>query len=454
MAQFKQTTVFKLALLQEITQKNKVLLDKLVEKCGEQYKKKFNSDQPDSVDFEYMVGSVVFKGAFLENFLKEEGEWAKYFEGIKDQMSSEVIMNEVRSNNSSFDKVRKQNPSQANAIQLQALIDQKIPKMVKLAFMMKKAGKKGFSKAIVTALGEKELQKGVWVGLFRGMRDRGLSRTVGYGFKGALESGVVHATALAMQKSVLDYAKEHGLKHATKFKEMMKNVVATTAMVSAMTLTMAQMPSTESVERVVKVGNESSFSQAAPTIEEFKDFAKDIHIHQLPKVADVGGTTGETVLPLPDDVIEASFDFGDVDLSVKRAIEESVDDVSTNSFGFASKVESLMDGVPQDYTVKSGDNLWSVSADLVSQALKGREYILDEQGRFDNMVANVVKTIASENGIQNPDVIHPEQNIKLPTSIIDGIKAKLGLSDAAVDVLSSHEYEPQIKSGLAMKMVR
>lgn len=427
MAALKQLTVFKLALLQKVTKDDKSLADDLVAYLGGKY------DRNEKNDFDNFVGGRVYKGQTLETFLKKEGKWDEYFESIRNEMTSDKVVSCVERGNPQFRKVRKQNPGQANVMLLQEVINQNMSPMVRYAFKLKKDGKSDFSKAIINSLGAKSLSQGTWVGVFRGMRDRGLSTTVGYGFQKAVDSGVVHETSIALQDSVAKYAKEHGLRYATKFKSAVKNTLASAAVVAAMALTMAEAPDVHNLELakgyVDKV--EMSNSQSA-----------DKYPHENIDTFEWDDSVFEP--------IEVPENFTSLESIPVSALDD--DNVPTLS-SFGQQIDSLLSGVSQDYSVKEGDNVWKISADIVTQSLKGREYILDNQGRFDNIVAQVSEEIVRANNLENPDHIEPTQILTLPSEIVSAIKSKLGLTSESVEKIESIGLSKDLPRAPSMHMM-
>ena len=73
--------------------------------------------------------------------------------------------------------------------------------------------------------------------------------------------------------------------------------------------------------------------------------------------------------------------------------------------GAANAAQNPADSESGEYKVKQGDNLWNIAKKALAQS---------DQPADDKAILNLVSEIARINNIENPDLIYPDQKLKIP----------------------------------------
>ncbi len=424
MPALRDTDTFKNLLFLNVMKDSPELVDKFVDNLGRAVVE--NTTVKDAKElkkngFGTLVGTKVHSGRSFENFLKSEGVWKYYSESTAHQLTHPKVVADAKQRQSNFDEIEKANPYQAKLLLIESATSMSIDPKIKKAFEMKKAGKSNFSKAIVSALGAKDLSLGVWVEIYRGMADTGLRTSVGGRVGQMFESGSIHEIAIGLQKRVVATAKKYELEVATEIKAALKNLAAASmSVVAVVSLAMAQFTADDH-PRVVQ-----AFEDSNPSYQTYLD-AAEVNVETLQ--ANLGGLK-----------VDAKELTEEQSLSASQLLNEN-----SEPNVFESLIRDAVGGASSDYLVQSGDSIWTVSANIADLALGGMEYALNEQGsptEYETIVANISSKIILANSLDNPDYIVEDQTLVIPSSIVDSIEGDLEAKlDFAANTLESSQKQ-------------
>ncbi len=107
---------------------------------------------------------------------------------------------------------------------------------------------------------------------------------------------------------------------------------------------------------------------------------------------------------------------------------------------YESKYVTMYDSINAGQVVVSdGDSLWGISEDIVD-ALYGDFVAALTDAEYNNEVANVTASLIEKNNIENPDLIHIHQKIKIPNEYKQFLKTEI---NQRIDVLADKLEEKQ-----------
>ncbi|MDK9790165.1 LysM peptidoglycan-binding domain-containing protein [Vibrio sp. D431a] len=394
---------YKYLMLREVV-KEKGLFQEFSESLVDKFKAQSKTE-----DFGDYVGFFAFKGDKLETFLRENGRWDELDQKCKSLISSEHLENLVISEDPSFKSLRWKNKTQAN--------DRRIEKAAYLAvtpltralmkLRQKPEGKMNTSaqRALVEALGYSKLSSGAWVPIARGM-DRALMKPVGGKINQVVKNGGVIEMAAEVSGAVEKVAKRHALPLAEPLKAALLKVkegVKAAAMCAVIAFsTGADLVDSNFVDYSTKLGSSfMSIETGASDLSSLGSGFEVIYGHELSQ--------------------GYSADLTDSDLT--QIDSDLVDDYRVNvdlpSFSEKLKNEVVKHPATQ-YTVKTGDNMWTLAEQVTQDLVSGFDVLIDDSGNPSEstvLVNEIHKMMIEANNLDNPDLIFEGQKIEVGSEI-------------------------------------